>query len=664
MSEARKQWKTALLQLPDPSFFEIIRNYLGPVKTPYNKHRLIDALIAKVERNKERLLSYIDAEDSAVLTAIHTLKKTDGKTLHRFFGTDKKYIELHLHLLNLEERLLICRNPENECYYLNPLFKEELLKSKIHPGFLLNARPAAKPKAEAELWLGPQTVFAAIAFLHSTNKSFNESGKLRKNARDALIELIPVLANSTTGIDRSERLAKILINSGLVKINGNGKCRPQLDFFENYDFNPAGFALWVAGSFAYDPNRELVEQSMDKPLQIINHVLAWLPAGNEISRGDLGRVIRLSEENLPPDFSENFIDGLKELNIILENEGKYFQVNPNLEKWLHYMNGPAKFIINSVHEATVPLNLGPDLYLFLTAIGEVKKSDIYSIYEINKAGILRAYNLGLDNKTIAARLNEASDHSLPENFKISLSSWAEEFGKIKIFKGLTLVLNKDIAEVVEKAGILDRWIIERISDGIYLMNEHEEKSWRAELTKCGTAPPPETVDSKIVKNKNIKLESEKWNMKYYKNPSGQISARAEYSGPDYRQLETALQNSRLTEAEKEEFKARLQKKLILEESQLKPGILKEEKSEAKGLDYLGKLRIIEQALKSGNSLLEVLERGGDGNPRKDLLQPLEIEKNGADIFLLGRTLPDFLSRRIAVRKISLVRKLKGSIYAP
>ena len=37
-------WRENLALMPDSHFFELIRMYLGEVKTPYNKHKLIEEL--------------------------------------------------------------------------------------------------------------------------------------------------------------------------------------------------------------------------------------------------------------------------------------------------------------------------------------------------------------------------------------------------------------------------------------------------------------------------------------------------------------------------------------------------------------------------------------------------------------------------------------------
>lgn len=95
-----------------------------------------------------------------------------------------------------------------------------------------------------------------------------------------------------------------------------------------------------------------------------------------------------------------------------------------------------------------------------------------------------------------------------------------------------------------------------------------------------------------------------------------------------------------------------------------PGIGEKEKNEAKGLDYTGKVRLIERALSESNALLELVERTRGGSPRRVLMKPEDLRKTGTDLLLLGRSLPEEEMVTVTVRRISLVRKLKSSLYAP
>ena len=54
-------WRESIALLPDNHFFEIIRMYLGEIKTPFNKQKLIEALGAflRHEENRRTLVSLL-----------------------------------------------------------------------------------------------------------------------------------------------------------------------------------------------------------------------------------------------------------------------------------------------------------------------------------------------------------------------------------------------------------------------------------------------------------------------------------------------------------------------------------------------------------------------------------------------------------------------------
>ncbi len=59
------QWRESVATLPDTHFFEIIRMYLGEVKTPYNKQKLIEELSSflRREENKKVIISLLSEQD-------------------------------------------------------------------------------------------------------------------------------------------------------------------------------------------------------------------------------------------------------------------------------------------------------------------------------------------------------------------------------------------------------------------------------------------------------------------------------------------------------------------------------------------------------------------------------------------------------------------------
>ena len=71
-------WKSAFVTLPDSAFFDIVRNYLGDVSTPFNKHRLFDRLVSFLKKREtvRRIISLIDSDDALVNPSHKTLFST------------------------------------------------------------------------------------------------------------------------------------------------------------------------------------------------------------------------------------------------------------------------------------------------------------------------------------------------------------------------------------------------------------------------------------------------------------------------------------------------------------------------------------------------------------------------------------------------------------
>ena len=100
-----------LIGLPDASFFALIRNYLGPFKTPFNKHELIHHLREFLSRSEtvERVELLLDTLDRRVLTAVEVLGRPDFARLHRFLGDEVGEVALREQIgrASCRERVLV-----------------------------------------------------------------------------------------------------------------------------------------------------------------------------------------------------------------------------------------------------------------------------------------------------------------------------------------------------------------------------------------------------------------------------------------------------------------------------------------------------------------------------------------------------------------------------
>lgn len=136
------QWRESLSTLQDHHFFELMRMYLGEVKTPYNKQKLIEELSAFIRRdeNKKIIVQLLSEYDCLVLSAVKSIPCPSQEKLILFFTGTFTFAELYDHVMNLEERLLLYRYNDpvsgKNVFAVNPLL-DETLEPFIHQRLLL-----------------------------------------------------------------------------------------------------------------------------------------------------------------------------------------------------------------------------------------------------------------------------------------------------------------------------------------------------------------------------------------------------------------------------------------------------------------------------------------------------------------------------------------------
>ncbi|ULQ58845.1 hypothetical protein K7I13_09905 [Brucepastera parasyntrophica] len=128
-----------------------------------------------------------------------------------------------------------------------------------------------------------------------------------------------------------------------------------------------------------------------------------------------------------------------------------------------------------------------------------------------------------------------------------------------------------------------------------------------------------------------------------------------------RELIESLDSLQLPADMHEALLSRINRRIVLDSGQLNPESIRLEKIEAKGMDFLGKIRIVEYAIASG-SLLRIELDKKNGN-RTILGRPLSTEKLPGDVGIKIITEPDHLIETVLLGKAVLVRRIQGSIFS-
>ncbi|MCK5198501.1 MAG: hypothetical protein KAR21_09130, partial [Spirochaetales bacterium] len=289
MLNTTNQWKMMMVALPDDEFFAIMRNYLGKLQTPFNKHSLIDALADFLLREEtgERVLSMIDKEDALLLTSINFLSSTDIHELHDFLGTERSFMSIHHLLLNLEERLLIYRDAESGRIRISPVF-DELLKTRIFDTNLLFPSMDCQEEKYPDIWLTDALVTAFISFLCRISDILKLDGTIKKKVEDEIRRIFPDLLNLEKTGTRLGILLQTLQGLSIITQNPDEIVLSEDNLIEFSELQiKQRYMLYAAASIGRDNPTSLII----KLSELIDRLLNAIPNGKSFTLGSIKKLL-------------------------------------------------------------------------------------------------------------------------------------------------------------------------------------------------------------------------------------------------------------------------------------------------------------------------------------------------------------------------------------
>jgi hypothetical protein len=661
-------WKSTLITLPDSVFFDLMRNYLGELKTPFNKHRLVQELSAFLSRREtvERIIALIDEEDARVLTAVHLMERPKPEDLLAFFEGDQSYLDLHRRLLNLEERLLVYRDRDSGVLAVNPILKDDVVARRVSESLVLPHREVDEPEAPLP-WLNDALAGAVLAFLLRNPDLLKTDGSLRKKAAAELSRRFPVLMDYEGSARRFHLLLNALRALELVSTPG-GACVPTLRRWRELaamDVKERRLLLWgAAAAVGID--------DAHRRASIVACLLGSLPTRRAYPDAALQKLAVLCDRHGALDVGggpAELVGALLSLDLLVRVDTENATRNP------HTTEVPAQgaddepvVVVQPNFAITVKGWISLSDAVDLAHIADVVRHDLYPHFELTKESYMRGLSAGMTEERVRTILERLSGQRLPQNVAFSLTTWEREYRSIGFYEGTVMVVSEDRRHLVEHSEELQQLVRRVLAPGIYLLDPRDEPLWRGALQHAGVDPVPDVQRP----NRDVPPIEHQWEP----IPAPEIAGGSVPGGPAVEpaasldghtvvaELQSHLAGLSLPRDQKEELAQRIEKRLILFPHQLGPGVTRQEKTEAKGLDFLGKVRLIEQALGSQSDLLEIIERTADGEPRRILVRPMRLDRNGNTLTLFAQTQPDGAEERVNVSKVVLLRKLKGSIFAP
>ena len=315
----------------------------------------------------------------------------------------------------------------------------------------------------------------------------------------------------------------------------------------------------------------------------------------------------------------------------------------------------------------VPVVDGKDL---LHCLAFVRKVDVVTSYEVNKATIMRAFDLGLTVEEILRYL-EGLTQSIPQGLQNLIGHWKEEFSSIVIYDGILVKANERLSRIIEALPTLQPFLISRIADGMYLFSRNSEAQWREILSSTGIGLLPRSI-TEVAHHTSTSIESsigqsDMETLRPIQEPIRILAVRqpepTEPTALDFQKdLRKAILAKASNKGEQEEMLARLERKLILVPSQISAVQGRTQTMQASGFDFQGKINLCKAAVNSTVELLELHILDHDGNSQILLTEAKELINSTKDASIRVLVLPDGEEKVLPIEKIFKVRKLRRSIF--
>ena len=699
-------WRESFLFLEENHFFEIMKMYLGEIKTPYNKQKLIANLEGFLHK-KENLVaikSFLSDDELEIISAVVFIPDVTEEKLSSFFKNTFTYSFLYEKLLNLEERLILFKtknenSSQGDSFVIkfNPLL-EDMFFDLININRLLPQIEFTKTEKPAAR-ITPELISCFISYILENPNIAKQDGTLKKHS----LQNIPVVFGDE--VKKIEILYKAFLNLGILKETGHGA---EVDWSKFSDFLNLSFAeqtVYITISSCSHLSRESLRLHsqifVDTVKNLSDRVFTldlFLRTGFLVSAASFdsssessfktsrfakiiqeGRL-RLSEHNSDAvtvstsGALERMFEAAVSLGIIYisgttkdgsKDSGVVYSVSDFLaapEQCSENLSGMLRI------DSSLVVSLMPGFALRdivpLSKFMSLKKYDKVSEFLISRQSIMRGFDIGLSAKEILQILTERTLYEIPETLKVQIEEWNSSYSSASFYKGFVLKVDGKAALAAQHNSVLSPHIHTVIAPGIFLLDVNDDAEAVSLIKKSGL----DFIGKiKSVKEENrtagffnLKLNGKKnFGCSGFETPSEIIPKKD--SAEIEKELFLKLEQMELDESQKENLELRIEHKVIVNPAQLNSSILRLEKSNANAMDYAGKIYVFEQALANEEKI--ELRFAKDGKKELSVFgKPVGIRKQSDDVFVQLLLVPENVVKEFSLGKAQFIKRIKKTIY--
>lgn len=681
-------WRESFSILPDDYFFEIVRMYLGEVKTPYNKQKLIEELGAFIRKdeNRRNIIALLDSNDIKLLSAVWMLPSCDEKKLESFLEPQFSLAAVYERVANLSERLVLYRVADkksgNVQIKINPLLEDEL-SSMLGMNALVSSSENFTPSDSESFALSNEFFAVLVSYLVTNKKLFRSDGALKKHSAE---ELKNIFGSDRTAV--IETLVRSMTNLSLLADSDSG-----LEIKWNVLSQFAGLSFQNRIAYLCAAVTRFSRRTLIMYVQLLTDAL-YSVQKKYVSRADLKKIIfvlkektgghelfgagRVSEllrraQSLQDDTSLSD-SGISDLVIdnavkfgVLEVAGKNEQ-GEDLFKVSEQFINPQQSEGESVQplsvDAAFSVSVMPGASLTqlleLVKFADAVQFDTVSAFTVSRSSVMRGFGLGMNAEKIISVLQKMSPYPVPQNLCVSVEEWYSSFNSAGLYKGYILRIPPESEKAVLKNPNFAPFVRETIAPGIILLDFDCDETACRIIQKAGL----DFVSG--IKSEPQKQDPAGFSEIYCGGSYTDIFSAQKASQTSsensaalvIEQLKEVLSSMKMSAEQKECLLERIERRVIVNPVQLRAESVRFEVLEAGGMDYTGKIHVIESAVQGG-SLLEIeLE----DSPVPLIGRPVHLNKisGGAELYLATTASdePLVISVSAAVR----VKKIRGSAF--
>ena len=619
-----EEWRKLIFNLSDQAFFDLVRNYLGDIHTPFNKHNLLDQLEAFLlkKANMDQIISMIDSSDAELLTAIDFLEKASIGQLYALFSDEKPYYSFYTQLMNLEERLLICPVPgkkDGQTVVISPLFRDELKKQIIDIDLFLGCRKVSIKKNSKYSWYDIPVISAFVSGLMS------KKGKAKA-----------VIPGRNFSSGQGEIIKNILLDNSLLYQNGRQPVPVKENFKRLFSLDNRDVSRFFIQSYlSTDPLVAFIYENMRCDRSYPDSSFARLARCTAYLAGlDEGDIQACKDKLIKASLAVEDSTGLRKLNPALEaGEGKVV-VQPDFSL---YAQGALSLEEN----------------MTIAFYSEIRELDVISRWEVTRESFMRGIRSSISADTFIKLLEKKSGSPLPQNILFSFKSWEEECQGIAVYRGCVIKVDQRFSKLLDNNSTFKGYVKEKLSDGLYLIPDEDFPDAMKVvegISGQSLALPPETKNTDMSAAATKVYDFRRF--QDYDKPAAKAK-RHDISEKLLKKIE-ALD---ITKEQQDILADRVHRKLILSADQLEGGSVRYELIEARGIDYNRKVRLCQHVMEVGGAFLE-LSLGPDETL---LMKPLQLKKAGKDMLVTGDEIPDGTPVQVPLRKVRYMRKVRTSL---